>query len=374
MRRPADRLAGLVPSPIRALARGAPDDAISLGLGEPTWPLPEAARRALAAQTGACSYGPNAGLPELRRAIGRRHDCDEHEVLVTCGSQEAMFCLLHAWVGPGDTVLVPDPGFPAYSSLATLAGATAATYRLARAEGYRLAPGPILERLDDPGVKAVIIGHPANPTGAGADEEALRRVAQACAERDVLLISDEVYRQLHFGVPIASLRDVSNHGVVVDSVSKGWGAPGMRVGWAVGEPRWLEPAELIHGFAVTAASRPGQLAALALLEASDTVLPAGREELAIRWRTFAGALREHLEMEVLPPEGGFYFWMPIPAGEEDSMAVALSLRDDAHVVVVPGEIFGDAGRRHLRLSFAASPGDLQEGIRRLASCWSAGAR
>lgn len=368
--RTASRVSALRPSPIRALSEGAPPDAIPLGLGEPTWDLPEPARRALASFAGVCGYGPTAGVPELRKAVADFHDATPEEVLITTGSEEAIFTLLHAWVGPGDKILMSDPGFVAYRSIATLAGAETRTYPLAVSRRFRLDADAVIARLDEPGLKAVLLNHPCNPTGGGADPECLRRVAAACEARGLLLISDEVYRHLTLGAPNPSLRDVSDYGVVTSSVSKGWGAPGLRVGWMVGDPKWLAPARTVHAFAVTTAALPSQRAALALIEASEVVLASARSELRLRWEALASALKEHLGFNATPPDGAFYHWMPLPLhAHEDPMAFCLRLRDEGRVVLVPGLVFGEGGRAFARLSFAASPDQLREGVRRLAPFW-----
>ena len=376
--RPANRVASLIPSPIRQISVGAPVDAIPLGLGEPTWALPEAGRAALAASSGACAYGPNVGLPELREAIaafyrndGGRAAPSADEVIVTIGSQGALFSLLQAWVDEGDRVLVPDPGFVAYPQLALLCGARPLPYPLEASEGFRLDADAVLERLDAPGLRVVIVNHPSNPTGAGCDADSLSRIAEACRERDILLISDEVYRDLYFEERPPGLRQVSDWGAVVSSVSKAWGAPGLRVGWIVAESRWLDRARVVHGYAATAAARPTQLAALALLEASDEVLPAAREELLRRWDALASAWERHVGGRLDPPDGSFYHWAPLPEGAGDPMAFCVRLRDEGRVVLVPGDAFGEGGRRHARLSFAASPEQIEEGVRRLAPYWGA---
>ena len=369
---PAARLAHVKPSPIRVISEGAPADAIALGLGEPTWELPQAARTALARESGVCGYGPNAGLPELRRALGHWHGAEADEVLVTCGSEEALFSLFMAWLGPGDDVLIPDPGFAAYPALARIAGAEIVTYAVDTANRFRLDAQAFLDALEaGPRIKAAILNFPCNPTGGGASLEALKRVAQACQERGILLISDEVYRDLYFGVRPPSLRDASSYGVVLSSISKGWAAPGLRVGWAVGDPAWLTPARTLHAFAVTAASATTQRAALALLEASSEVLPQGRREIGIRWEALASAWATHFGTRITPPDGTFYHWVPLPpAAHADPLAFCMRLRDEGKVVLVPGSAFGEAGRGYARLSFAASPEQLAEGVRRMAPFWT----
>lgn len=368
---PASRLAQIKPSPIRVLSEGAPPDAIPLGLGEPTWELPKAARKALGREKGTCAYGPNAGLEDLRRAIGAWHRADASETLVTSGSQGALFSLFMAWLEPGDEVLVPNPGFPAYPALAHMAGAQPVMYDLCRENHFRLDAQALLSTLDaHPKARIVILNHPCNPTGGGASTDELRRVARGCESRDVLLISDEVYRDLHFGNHPPSLRDVGSSGVVLGSMSKGWAAPGLRVGWAVGDAKWLAPARMVHSYAVTAASSTAQRAALALLEDSEDILAQGRKEIAVRWEALAAAIQEHFGQTPEPPDGAFYHWLPLPApAHADPLGFCLRLRDEAKVVLVPGTAFGPGGQAFARLSFAAQPEQLAEGIRRIAPFW-----
>ncbi len=370
MIRPARRVAGVKPSAIRILSDGAGPDVIPLGLGEPTWALPEPGRKALAAFEGRCGYGPTPGLPDLRAALAAFHHATPDEVLVTAGSEEALFALIHAWVEPGDAVLMSDPGFVAYRSLAELAGGSVLTYPLDAANRFRLDADALIARLDAPNLKVVILNHPCNPTGGGANHEALARVAAACEARGLLLISDEVYRDLHFGTPNPSLRDVSTYGVVTSSMSKAWGGPGLRVGWMVGDPAWIAPARTLHAYAVTTAAMPSQRAALALLDGSEQVFSDARRELAARWEALASALKAFLGHEALPPDGAFYHLLPLPPdAHADPMAFCLRLRDEAKVVIVPGLVFGEAGRPFARLSFAASPEQIREGVKRLAPFW-----
>jgi len=366
---PAGRLAHLRPSPIRAISEGAPPGCVPMGLGEPGWALPEPARRALARQEGPCPYGPNAGLPELQAAVAARFGAQPGEVLLGCGSQGVLYALFQAWLEPGDQVLVPDPGFVAYPILARLAGADPVPYALA--PDFTLDPDAFRATLDRaPGAKVAVVNHPGNPTGAGASARALAEVAQSAEARGVLLLSDEVYRELCLGGKVPSLRDVSATGLALGSVSKAWGAPGLRVGWAVGDPARLAPARMVHAYMVTAPARPAQLAALALLEASDPVLAEAREHLRRRWEAFAGAYREAFGTEPRSAAGGFYHWQPLPPSSlGDPMAFCLRLRDEGGVVTVPGIAFGEGGRGYLRLSYAGDPEQIREGVRRLAPFW-----
>jgi aspartate/methionine/tyrosine aminotransferase len=339
-----------------------------MGLGEPGWALPEPARASLARQEGPCAYGPNAGLPALQEAVAAFHGAEPGQVMLGCGSEGVLYALFQAWLEPGDAVLVPDPGFLAYPALARLAGADPAGYPLAA--DFTLDPAAFRAVLDrTPAAKVAVVNHPGNPTGA-ASAQALAEVAQACAARGVLLLSDEVYRELCLGGRGPSLRDVADTGLVLSSVSKAWGAPGLRVGWAVGDPAWLAPARLVHAYMVTAPARPAQLAAQALLEASPSVLSEARIHLRLRWEAFAGAYAEAFGQHPQPAAGGFYHWQPLPAAAlADPMAFCLALRDQGGVVVVPGSAFGEGGRGHIRLSYAGDPEQIREGVRRLAPFW-----
>jgi len=276
---------------------------------------------------------------------------------------------VQVWPGPGDVVLVPNPGFPASPPLAGLAGAEPRSYT--PGPDFSLDAERFREALaQNPSTKVAIINHPANPTGGAASRKALEAVADLCASRDVLLISDEVYRELHLEDRPPSLREITDRGLVLGSVSKAWGAPGLRVGWALGDPKWLEPARLVHAYMVTAAARPSQLAALALLRHSERVLVQGRSELSRRWEAFSKAFSIHFGRQPRSAAGGFYHWLELPAqGKADPLAFCLRLRDEGGVVVVPGFAFGEAGRGHVRLSFGGDPADIAEGLRRLAPFW-----
>jgi len=372
--KPAARMEGLGLSLIRAMNEGAPAGCVSLGLGEPSWDLPPEARAALAAWArgdGPCSYGPNAGIPELRAALRTHLGASDPEILVSAGSQGALFSLVHAWAGPGDQVLLPDPGFLAYPTLSRLAGADPVPYPLA--PDFSLDPGLFKSALDAaPRVRLAIVNHPANPTGAGASRAALDEVWASCRTRGVVLVSDEVYRELHLSGRPAGLFDeaVRPDAVVLGSLSKAFGAPGLRVGWAFGDPGILAPARLVHNAMVSCLSRPAQIAAAALVEASASIFPRVRAQLAERWDAFRAAAREHLGWDPPEPSGGFYSWLPLPAeGRSDPRAFCLRVRDQGRVIVVPGSAFGSRGAAHARVSWAGSPEDIREGVRRLSGFW-----
>ncbi len=368
MMQPARRLDGMGISAIRRIAQGAPADAISLGLGEPTWDMPAPARRALAEFEGVCSYGPQPGRWEVRESIARYHGVDPGDILVTNGTQEALYVIAQAFLNPGDEVLVPDPGFVGYPGVIRLAGARPVPYRLSGDDRFRLDAEAVAETLaNHPRARMIILNHPSNPTGGGASLQALRTVAELARTNDVLLVSDEVYRELHYGHRPPSLLDVTHDGFVLNSVSKGFGCPGLRLGWAVVPATAMAALRIVHGYAVTCASSPAQRAAAALLDAREEVLPAARREVGTRFEALRQALHEHFDQDVSPPDGGFYHLLPLPAREvRDPLAFCLRLREEARVVLVPGIAFGEGGRPFARLSFAARPDRIREAVIRLA--------
>ncbi len=387
--RTASRVAGQGLSPIRRMTLGAPPDAINLGLGEPGWPLPTGQAARPDEGSADLSYGPNTSDPALVEAIAGYAQArgsatvGPDGVMVTAGSQAALFALFQAYAEPGSAVLAPDPGFVAYPTLARLCGATPVGYPLG--PDGDLDADALLAVLGEHGhTSLVVLNHPANPTGGLASADALDRVAEACAERDVLLVSDEVYAELWVDGPPASLRDVTHTGVVLGSMSKAFGAPGLRIGWVTGDPEVLAPARLVHNAMTTAPSRLSQRAALALLGAAGEVLPAAREQLRLRWdavERLAASGKGHRSLGDGPPKArsrdaaraGFYLWLPLPGDVDpnDTEAFALRLRDEGGVTTIPGTAFGVRGSGFLRVSLGGPVEDLEEGLRRLAPWWKA---
>ncbi|HKK20426.1 MAG TPA: pyridoxal phosphate-dependent aminotransferase [candidate division Zixibacteria bacterium] len=366
----AQRLNGLELSAIRRFSEGAPEDAIPLAIGQPTWDLPEAGREALRNFSGVCEYGPGAGRNDLREALASLYQAPFDEVMISSGSEGALFSLLQAFVDPGDAVLIPDPGFVTYRNLVLYCGGVPRMYPLTSENGFQLDQHSVLKTLDETNAKAVIINHPANPTGAGMAAEDLSMIADECLRRDVLLISDEVYRELYLNERPPGLRDVTRSGVVVSSVSKAWGGAGLRVGWAIGNPRWLDPARLVHAYSVTSSATTSQMAATALIRASESIHIAARKELKARWEALSTALSEYLNHEASPPAGAFYYWLPLPeTAHTDPIAFCTQIRDQARVLLVPGIVFGEGGRGFVRVSYAATPDQITEGARRLGASW-----
>ena len=368
MKKPASRLDGVGISLIRRVLEAAPPDAINLGFGEPTFDTPRAILRAAheTLDQGRLGYTATAGLPELRQAIaeysGDRISPDS--VLVTVGAQEALFATMLAWLAPGQEVLVPDPGFPAYPAIARLAGASPVAYPLRASEGFQFSAAA-LESLISPRTRALVLNSPANPTGVIIPLAELRAVAKLAAEHDLLVISDEVYREIYFGERPPSYLDVSTDGVVVSSFSKFASMTGWRLGWAVCTPERMEPIRVIHQYAVTCAPAHSQKAAVAAFGTdAQREAESFRRELGHRRDLLATLVRERLGLSPLIPEATFYMLIEAaPAG--DSLRTAMELVEQARVITIPGAAFGEEASRFLRLSFSVEEQEIRHGIERL---------
>lgn len=351
-------------SAIRAAGPGGGDGVVSLALGDPALPLPASVQEALA-ELEYCGYGPQEGQAALRDAIARYEGVAPDEVLVTCGAQGALYVAAQTYLGPGDQALVPDPGFPAYRQVTELAGARAVPYPLGPAPRFDLDPRAVLATLEaTPRTRIVFINHPANPTGGTATADSLRSLAEACAEAGVLLIADEVYRELYLGERPPALRSLTPTGLAVGSISKAWGAPGLRVGWLTGAAPVVEACRAVHAAMVTSAAAPSQTAARLLLE-DRARLATARRALGRRWDTLATIWCEATGDLPQPPRGGIYHWFPLPV--DDDVAFCRELRGQAGVAVVPGSAFGLRGRGAARLCFATQARTLFRGLGRLLS-------
>ena len=362
----ASRLNGFRKTLIRRIYEAAPEGAINLGLGEPPGPTPaEVAEGGLQAiRKGETGYTPTAGRRDLLQTIaaGRSGTVLPEDVVVTAGSQEALFAALMLFVEPGREVLVPDPGYPAYPNIVQLLGGVPRRYPLLPSSGYRLDAADVLA-MTSGATCAVILNAPGNPTGAVHRREELERLVAGLAERDVPFISDEIYAGLSWGDPAVSPLALSpSGGIAVSGLSKSHAMTGWRIGWAIAPPGLAEPLAAVHQHLVTCAPSISQGAALAALQ------PAGVEAAGrIRDRLARRRQRMDLELRSVPgiryrlPDGGFYYFIQVE-GCTDSEELALAILDKERVITIPGAAFGPGGEGCLRLSHAASDDDIVSGV------------
>jgi aspartate/methionine/tyrosine aminotransferase len=271
-------------------------------------------------------------------------------------------------VNPGDEVLVPDPGFPAYATIVRLAGGSPVAYPLRPEERFAIRAENVAPRVTSR-TRLIIVNSPHNPTGAVASEAELRALADLCRAEDLTAISDEVYREIVYDGPAGSLSRYHDRTVVVDSLSKAYSMTGWRLGWCVAPP---ELARLVVTFNQLAISCPPAVcqraALLALGGVADEEKAANLRELGARRALAARRLEEETGFPVVLPRGAFYLYPDISSKlgpGRTSLDVALDLIKREKVITIPGLAFGRGTEGFLRVSFAAEPAAIEEGIRRL---------
>jgi len=368
--RVARRMEGIERTLIRRIFDGAPPGSINLGLGQPDLPTPP--RISLAGIAGIAAgktgYTSTAGDPAVRAAIAARYPgvaAGAESVVVTIGSQEAVFASVMTLVDAGDEVLVPDPGYPAYPVVARLLGATPVPYPLRPERGFKIDPADVVSRLT-PRTRLVILCSPSNPTGAMDQETDLLTLAFELESRGVWWLSDEIYGGFAYEREAPSIsRFVPSGGLVVSGLSKDLSMTGWRVGWVVGPQAVIGRITAAHQYVVTCASSVSQAAALvALGEAANADRAAYLSIFSRRRSLMAEELRRIPELPVTMPDGAFYFFLDV-RGFGSSLAIAERLLQNRRVIVIPGEAFGPGGAGFLRVSYAASDDDIRTGVRAL---------
>jgi aspartate/methionine/tyrosine aminotransferase len=357
---------------IRRIFDAAPPGSINLGLGQPDLPTPPGVALAGIAgiARGMTGYTSTAGDPELRAAVARRYPwiaSGPDHVVVTIGSQEALFTSAMTLLDPGDEVLVPDPGYPAYPIVVRLLGGTAVPYPLRPERGFRVDPGDVLAALT-PRTRLVILCSPSNPTGAMDAPEDLERLAGGLGAHGVPWISDEIYAGFAYDRPAASIsRFAPEGGLVISGLSKDLSMTGWRVGWAVGPAPIVARIIAAHQYVVTCASSVSQAAARDALGPRGDVERATYLEIFRRRRALmAEELGRIDRLPVTMPDGAFYFFVDV-RGFGSSLTIAERLLGRRKVITIPGEAFGPGGAGFLRISFAATDEDIRAGVRALGS-------
>jgi aspartate/methionine/tyrosine aminotransferase len=370
MMRPSQRAAAIRPSPIRQLFDARRPTSINLGLGEPGMPVPmelldKGVARYRAKRVG---YTPNAGITELRQLIADRHALPHaraaKNVIVTVGLQEALFATLLAIADPGDEILICDPAFLAYRTVAELLGLTVRAVPLSRESGFALDGAALAAAVGDR-TRAILLNSPANPTGRVDSARELRALAEGTEGLGVFLISDEVYGELYYGDRPPSIGAMSERSIVLGALSKTCSMTGFRLGWVIAPDTVAGAIAAVHQFNVTCAPTISQHLALEAFERPEW-LASLRPDFARRREIMLRAL-EPLGLPMVPCEGGFFVFLDVSSRSRDSFALARRLLDEADVVTVPGVAFGAGGEGFLRLSFAGNEADLAEGVARLAT-------
>lgn len=351
-------------SGIRKCFEGAGPNAINLGLGQPDFDTPghikEAAINAIHA--GLTGYTANCGYPDLQVAISEKFRLDNQlkyspdEIMVTSGASEALFLSIAALVEPGDEVLVGDPSFLSYSALTKLVGGKPVGVPLSN--DLRLTPEAVNERITEK-TKAIIINSPSNPTGAVQTAEQLREIAEIADDRDIALISDEVYEHFIYDGKHVSPAKFSDNVITVNAVSKTYAMTGWRLGYLAAKGGALEQLLKVHQYIQACACSISQKAALAALTGPQDCVAMMRDEFRSRRDMLVEGFLD-LGVDLVKPQGAFYLFPRVGDGDEVVPRLA-----KAGVIAVPGSAFGPGGKEHIRLSYASSRKNLEEALKRM---------
>ena len=346
---------------------------VHLEVGQPGTGAPAGARRALAAalEAGPLGYTAGLGLPALRAQIaaryGARHgiDLDPARVVVTAGASGAFVLAFAALFEAGARVGLGVPGYPSYRAI--LQAMSCAPVAIPTRAEDRFQPRP----EDVPGLDGLIVASPANPTGTILGRAELAALAAACAAERAALVSDEIYHGLTWAGEEVSALEVWDGAVIVNSFSKYFSMTGWRVGWLVVPPGLVRTAERLAQNLFICASHGGQVAALAAMDCSEE-LEANRAVYAGNRKAVLEGLRAAGLTRLSPPDGAFYVWVDVSGTGMDSRALASALLEEAGVATTPGADFDPArGGDWLRLSYAGSRADVEEGMARIGR-WLAG--
>ena len=350
-------------------------EAISLGIGEPDfvtpWPIREAAIFAL--EKGKTSYSHNLGLLQLRRSIadyvGRNFDINydpETEVLVSVGVSEALDIALRAVLDPGDKVLYHEPCYVSYSPSTILAYGKPIAVPTKAEDAFALDPDTLIAAWE-PGCKVLLLNFPTNPTGGVMDREKLERIARFAVEKDLLVISDEIYAELTYEgehVSIASLRGMRNRTIFLHGVSKAFAMTGFRLGFACACPELIEAMMKIHQYCMMCAPIISQEAAIEALCNGEQAVAHMAEQYCHR-RDYIVRRFNEIGLPCHCPKGTFYAFPDIRSTGLDEVEFAKQLLYKNKVAVVPGSAFGENGRGFVRASFSTSYERLVEAMERI---------
>lgn len=352
------------------------EDAISLGVGEPDFDTPWHIRDEgiYSLERGKTFYTSNAGLKELREEISNylyrkmevKYD-PLKEVLVTVGGSEGIDLAIRAMIDPGDEVLVPEPSYVSYVPCIKLAYGVPVIIELKEENQFRLTKEELLEKITDK-TKMLVLPFPNNPTGAIMSRKDLEDIAEVCIEKDIFVLSDEIYSELTYGnkhVSIVQIPGMKERTVLINGFSKAFAMTGWRLGYATAPTVIMKQMTKIHQFAIMCAPTNSQYAAVEALRNGDKDVEEMRESYDQRRRYLMHAFKE-MGLECFEPFGAFYMFPSIKKFGMTSDEFANKLLQEEKVAVVPGTAFGACGEGFLRISYAYSIENLKIALERMA--------
>ena len=348
---------------------------ISLGVGEPDFVTPWNIREAgiYSLEKGHTHYSSNAGFLELRdeisRYLHRRFELSYHpeeEILVTVGGSEGIDLALRALVGPGDEVIIPEPSFVAYQGCTTFTGATPKVIELKAENEFKLTKEELLAAIT-PKTKVLIMPFPNNPTGAIMTKEELQDIVDVIKDRNIVIISDEIYAELTYEtkhVSIASFEEVKNQTLLINGFSKAYAMTGWRLGYACGPKTLIQAMKKIHQYAIMCSPTTSQYAAIEAMRNGDASVEMMVKEYNRRRRVLVDGFRK-LGLDCFEPLGAFYVFPCIESTGLSSDEFCEQLLLSEKVLAVPGNAFGACGEGYIRACYAASYEDIKEALVRI---------
>ncbi len=352
------------------------EDVISLGVGEPDfrtpWQIRSAGIRSL--ERGQTRYTSNRGLDALRQEISkyveRKYSVSyspKSDILITVGGSEAIDAAIRAITNPGDEIIIPEPSYVCYEPMTRLAGGVPVIINTQAENEFKLTKEELLSAITDK-TKALILPYPCNPTGAIMDECDLSAIAEVLRERDILVISDEIYAELTFGskhVSIASIPGMRERTVMINGFSKTFSMTGWRLGYACGPAEIMKEITKIHQFAIMCAPTTSQYAATEALRACDEEVEKMKEEYDARRKIIVKGFCD-IGLECREPKGAFYAFPSIKSTGMTSEEFCEKLLYAKKVALVPGTAFGESGEGFVRASYCYSVEHIKTALTRIA--------
>ena len=383
----ADRMKEIPFSSIRKMfeqvnqMKAAGKTVVPFHIGLPDFDTPEHIKTAakLALDAGLTTYTSNYGLPELRQAIAVKlhHDNGlvvnpDRQIIVTVGSNEAILMAMLATLNQGDEVLIPEPMWLHYFYCARMAGAKVVSVPLRQENGFQLDPDD-LKKFVTPHTRMLVLNSPHNPTGVVFDEETIHSVADFVLQHNLLLLSDEIYEKIIYDgfshISPGALDFIAERTITINGFSKSYAMTGWRLGYAVASPALTSIMIRVHQYTTVCATSFAQAGAIAALTQSQACLREMVAEFDRRRSLIIDVFKSLDGVKLVAPGGAFYVFPDLSIINPDSEVVASQLLEEAGIAVVPGRSFGMEGEGHIRISYACSLDDVNQGMKTFKEFW-----
>ncbi len=351
-------------------------DVVSLSVGEPDFKTPFAIRKEAikTLEKGRTTYTSNAGLEKLRKAISdyldytihTRYD-PLHEIIITVGGSEAIDAAFRAILNPGDEVLLPEPSFVCYGPLIEMADGVPVYIETKAEDNFKLTPEQVLEKIT-PKTKALVLPYPNNPTGAVMRRKDLEKIAEVIRDRNIIVISDEIYSELTYGaekhVSIAEIEGMKERTIVINGFSKAFAMTGWRLGYACGPAPIITQMLKIHQYGIMCSPTVSQYAAITAMRDCREDVDYMVSEYDMRRKLIVNGFNE-MGLTCFEPEGAFYVFPSIKSTGLSSQEFCQRLIFEKKVAVVPGDAFGECGEGYIRVSYAYSINHILLALKRI---------